>query len=175
MRFAERPLAITDIETTGLDAAVHEILELAVLIVDQRSLKVRDQYVVRTKPVRIRTAAKRALEVVGYNPNAWRTAVDLEPALAIYSQKAADAIFVSYNVHLAYSFLDAGFKLTGIEDPTDYHRLDLFSLAWSRRGPGPANLDSICKRLNIVPEPTPHRAMDGALKQLEVLRALLYR
>lgn len=175
MRFAERPLAITDIETTGLDAAVHEILELAVLVVDQKSLKVRGQYHTRVKPVRIRTAAARALEVVGYSSAAWRNAVDLETALTVYSEKAAGAIFVSYNMYLAYSFLDTGFKTTGVEDPTDYHRLDIFSLAWSRLGPGPANLDSICKRLGIVPEPTPHHAMDGALKQLEVLKALLYR
>jgi hypothetical protein len=37
------------------------------------------------------------------------------------------------------------------------------------------NLDSICRRLDIVPEPLPRRAMDGALKQLEVIKALLYR
>lgn len=175
MRFADRPLAITDIETTGLDASIHEIIDLAVLIVDQKSLRVRSQYGARVRPTHIRSGAKRALEVAGYSPAAWRNAVDLETALAVYSQKASDAIFVSYNVFLAYSFLDAGFKTTGIEDPTDYHRLDIFSLAWSRLGPGPSNLDSICKRLGIIPEPVPHRAMDGALKQLEVLRALLYR
>lgn len=175
MRFAERPLAITDIETTGLDASIHEILELAVLVVDQKSLRVRDQYHARVKPARVRTSTKRALEVVGYSPAAWRSAVDLETALTVYSQKADGAIFVSYNVYLAFSFLDSGFKSTGVEDPTDYHRLDIFSLAWSRLGPGPANMDSICKRLNIVPEPVPHHAMDGALKQLEVLRALLFR
>jgi DNA polymerase-3 subunit epsilon len=175
MRFADRPLAITDIETTGLDASVHEIIDLAVLVVDQKSFRVRGQYNARVKPVRIRTAAKRALEVAGYSSAAWRTSVDLETALTVYSQKAADAIFVSYNLFLAYSFLDAGFKATGVEDPTDYHRLDIFSLAWSRLGPGPANFDSICKRLNIIPEPLPRRAMAGALKQLEVLRALLYR
>jgi len=175
MRFAERPLAITDIETTGLDAAIHEIIELAVLVVDQKTLRVRDQYTARVKPSRVRTSTKRALDVAGYSPAAWRTAVDLETALTVYAQKAADAIFVSYNMYLAFSFLDAAFKTTGVEDPTDYHRLDIFSLAWSRLGPGPSNLDSICKRLDIVPEPRPHRAMDGALKQLEVLRALTYR
>jgi DNA polymerase-3 subunit epsilon len=175
MRFADRPLAITDIETTGLDASVHEIIELAVLIIDQKSFKVRDQYHVRVRPTHIKTAAKRALEVAGYNPVAWKNAIDLETAMTAYTHKTADAIFTSYNMFLAYSFLDAGFKAAGVEDATDYHRLDIFSLAWSRLGPGPANLDSICKRLGIVPEPMPRRAMDGALKQFEVLRALLYR
>jgi DNA polymerase-3 subunit epsilon len=175
MRFAERPIAITDIETTGLDASVHEMLELAVLILDQKSLRVRDQYHARIRPMRIRTAAKRALEVVGYSQRAWSNAVNLETATTVYASKARDAVFCSYNLYLANSFMDAAFKATGVEDPTDYHRLDLFTLAWSRLGPGPANLDSICKRLGIVPEPFPRRAMDGAFKQLEVLRALLYR
>lgn len=175
MRFADRPLAITDIETTGLDSAVHEIIELAVLVVDQSSFKVRDQYHTRVRPSHIKTAAARALEVAGYSPVAWRASVDIETAVTTYSRKTAGAIFVSYNMFLAYSFLDAGFKAAGVEDTTDYHRLDIFSLAWSRLGPGPANLDSICRRLGIVPEPLPRRAMDGALKQLEVLRALLYR
>jgi DNA polymerase III alpha subunit (gram-positive type) len=175
MRFAERPIAITDIETTGLDADIHEIVELGLLIVDQKTLRVQDQYHARIRPIRIKTAAKRALEISGYNPRAWATAVDLETAMTVYAQKARTAIFCSYNLYLANSFMDAAFKMSGVEDPTDYHRLDLFTLAWSRLGPGPANLDSICRRLNIVPEPVPRRAMDGALKQLEVLRALSYR
>lgn len=175
MRFRDRPLAITDIETTGLDAAVHEIIELAVLVVDQRTLKMLDRYHARVRPQHIRTGARRALEVAGYSPSAWKSAVSLETALTVYADKAADAVFCSYNVYLAYSFMDAGFKETGVEDPTDYHRLDLFTLAWSRLGIASPTLDSICKRLDIVPEPLPRRAMDGALKQLEVLRALLYR
>jgi DNA polymerase-3 subunit epsilon len=175
MRFRDRPVAITDIETSGLDASVHEILDLALLLVDQQTLKPLDQYHVRVKPQNIRTGARRALDVVGYAPRAWASAVDLESALTVYSQKAKNAVFCSYNVFLAYSFLDAGFKATGVEDPTDYHRLDLFTLAWSRLGMGSLNMDSICRRLDIPPEPLPHRAMEGALKQLAVLRALLYR
>lgn len=175
MRFRDRPIAITDIETTGLDAAVHEIIELAVLVVDQRTLRILDRYNAKIKPQHIRTGAKKALQVVGYSEQDWRTAVSLEVALQTYASKAKDAVFCSYNVYLAYSFLDSGFKLTGVEDPTDYHRLDLFTLAWSRLGLVSPTLDSISKRLGIVPEPIPRRAMDGALKQLEVLKSLLYR
>lgn len=175
MKFRDRPLVITDIETSGLDCAVHEIIEIAILLVDQKSFKILDRYQARVKPQHIRTGAKRALEVAGYSDRAWTKAISLETALAAYAVKAKDAIFCSYNVFLAYSFLDAGFKLTGVEDPTDYHRLDIFTLAWSRLGPASPNMDSICKRLGIIPEPMPRHAMDGALKQLEVLKALLYR
>lgn len=175
MRFRDRPLAITDIETTGLDAAVHEIIEIAVLIVDQNTFRILDRYHARVRPEHIRTGAAKALQVVGYSAKAWKQAVTLETAMEVYAKKAHDAVFCSYNVFLAYSFMDAAFKYAGVEDPTDYHRLDLFTLAWSRLGMTSLNLDGICKRLDIEPEPTPRRAMDGALKQLEVLKALLYR
>ena len=120
-------------------------------------------------------AAKRALDVIDYSPRAWANAVDLETALTAYTKKASDAVFCSYNVFLTYSFLDAGFKSAGVEDPTDYHRLDLFTLAWSRLGMASLSFDQICRKLNIPPEPKPHRASTGAAKQLAVLRALLYR
>ncbi len=175
MRLRERPIAITDIETTGLDASMHEIVDLALLVVDPRTLSIRDEYHARVKPLRIGTAAKRALDVIGYSPRAWANAVELETALTVYSQKAADAVFCSYNMFLTYSFLDAGFKAAGVEDPTDYHRLDLFTLAWSRLGMASPNFDDICRKLGIAPEERPHRASVGAAKQLAVLRALLYR
>lgn len=175
MRLRERPIAITDIETTGLDAAMHEIVDLAVLVVDPSTLNIRDEYHARVKPANIRTAAKRALDVIDYSPRAWANAVDLETALTAYTKKASDAVFCSYNVFLTYSFLDAGFKSAGVEDPTDYHRLDLFTLAWSRLGMASLSFDQICRKLNIPPEPKPHRASTGAAKQLAVLRALLYR
>ena len=175
MRLRERPIAITDIETTGLDASVHEIVDLALVVVDPRTLAVRDEYHARIKPMRIRTAARRALDIVGYSPRAWANAIDLETALTVYAAKAADAVFCSYNVFLTYSFLDAAFKWAGVEDPTDYHRLDLFTLAWSRLGMASLDFEQICTKLDIAPEPRPHRAGTGAAKQLAVLRALLYR
>lgn len=175
MRLRDRPIALTDIETSGLDASVHEILDLALLVVDHRTLQVIDRYETRIKPRRIKSAAKKALEVVGYSSRSWRNAIELEPALTIYSQKAKDAVFCSYNVFLAYSFLDTGFKESGVEDPTDYHRLDLFTLAWSRLGVASLNFDEICKKLDIQPEHPPRRATQGVAKQLQVLRALLYR
>jgi DNA polymerase-3 subunit epsilon len=175
MRLRERPIAITDIETTGLDSSVHEIVDLALLVVDPHSLAVHDEYHTRVRPLHIRTAARRALDVIGYSPRAWINAVDLETALTVYSQKAADAVFCSYNVFLTYSFMDAGFKAAGVEDLTDYHRLDLFTLAWSRLGMVSPNFDQICRKLDITPEARPHRASVGAAHQLSVLRALLYR
>lgn len=175
MRFRDRPIAITDIETTGLDASLHEIIDIAVVVVDPRTLNIQDQYHSRVRPMRASSAPSKALEVSGYTPAAWRNAVSLETAMAVYADKARDAVFCSYSTFLSYSFIDAAFKSTGIEDPTDYHRLDLFTLAWSRLNLSSPTMDQICRKLQLEPEPKPHRAMAGAMLQLHVLRALLYR
>lgn len=175
MKFSDRPLAIIDLETTGLDAGIHEILDLALLIVDQDSLKITDRYSARVTPRNIKSAAKRALDVVGYSPNTWRTSVPLEAALEIVSEKASKAILCSSNIYLTRSFLDEAFRRCGVEDSTSYHHIDLMSMAWSRAPElelTRLTMESLCRKLGITPEPVPRRALNGARIQLAVLRQL---
>ncbi|HXV27312.1 MAG TPA: 3'-5' exonuclease [Candidatus Paceibacterota bacterium] len=175
MKFSERPLAVVDLETSGLDAGIHEILDLAVLVVDQRTLKLRERYSARVRPQNIRRGAKRALEVVGYSPREWRTAVPLEAAMEIFSEKTSGAVLCSANMYLTRSFLDAAFKACGVEDLTSYHHVDLMSLAWARAGDigmDRLTMDALARRLGIPSEPAPRRAANGARLALAVLKAL---
>ncbi|WP_261771539.1 exonuclease domain-containing protein, partial [Myxococcus virescens] len=77
-----RTLAFIDLETTGLDASRHEVLEVAILRVDARSLKVLAEYEARVKPTRLADADPKALAVCGYSDAEWRNALPLEEALA---------------------------------------------------------------------------------------------
>ena len=177
MEFFKRPLAITDLELTGLDAQIHEIIELGLLVMDQKTLKVIDKFEVKIKPEHIKTAVRKALEANGYNERDWKRAWPLKDALEIYAEKTKNAIFLAQNAYSDWAFINEAFKKSAVEDPLDYHRLDLFSIGWSRRDrfPGLAkfSLSSMCKYFGIEPEPKPHRAMNGAKKNLEVLRKLL--
>lgn len=175
MRFTDKPLAITDVETTGLDANIHEIVDIGLLVVNQKTLKVIDKYAVKIKPTNLKHAAKAALAVCGYNTGEWRNAVSLEVAMEIYSEKTKNCVFLAHNVFFDWSFITRAFQKTGIEDFTDYHRVDLFSVAWSRRNEfkfEKFNLAELCKQLGVKPEPKPHRASNGAMAALEVLRKL---
>lgn len=176
MDYLKFPLAITDIETTGLDPQLHEIIEIGLLVVDQKTLKVLDKFEVKIKPTHIKTAVKKALEVNGYNEKDWRKAWSLEEAMAIYGEKTKGAIFTAQNAYSDWSFIYEAFKITKTEDLMDYHRIDLFTLGWSKAKqlPGLAkfSLSSMCKYFGIEPEPKIHRAMNGAKKVLEVLRKL---
>lgn len=175
MEFTERMLAITDVETTGLDANIHEILEIGLLVVDQKTLKLLDKYEVKVRPVNLRSANRKALQVAGYNERDWRKSVDLEVAMQTYSDKTRDAVFFAHNVYFDWSFITRAFQKTGVEDHMDYHRVDLFTIAWARRkelGLKKLNLDELAKRFGIPPEPQPHRALNGVKLELAVLKKL---
>lgn len=177
MEFLKRPLAITDTETTGLDAQIHEIIEIGLIVVEQPKLRVIDKFEVKVKPILIKTAVKKALAVNGYNEKDWRKAWDLKEAIEIYSEKTKNAIFVAQNAFSDWSFINEAFKKTQVEDLMDYHRIDLFTLGWSKAPKLPGltkfSLASMCKYFDIEPEPLPHRAINGAKKALAVLKRLL--
>jgi DNA polymerase III alpha subunit (gram-positive type) len=175
MRFSERPLAIIDLETSGLDPLIHEILDLAVLVVDQATLKVQTRYSARVRPTNIKRAAKRALAIVGYTDREWRTAVSLTAAMEVFSEKTRDAILCSTNIHLTRSFLDVAYQRCGVEDTTSYHHVDLMSMAWDRSadlGLARLTMAELSRKLNLESEPIPHRAAPGARAQLALLRAM---
>jgi DNA polymerase III alpha subunit (gram-positive type) len=168
-------LAVVDLETSGLDPLIHEILDLAVLVVDQATLKVQTRYSARVRPTNVRRAAKRALAVIGYSEREWRNAVSLTTAMEIFSEKAHDAILCASNIHLAKSFLDVAYQRCGVEDTTSYHHVDLMSLAWDRAaalGLTRLTMAELSRTLGLEAEPQPRRAVDGARAQLALLRAL---
>ncbi len=176
MRFLQRPLAITAVETTGFDAQIHEILEIGLVIVDQSDLSIGAEFEVKVKPLHPRNASRQATSINGYNAKEWRDATDLKTAMKIYSAKTKNAIFLAHNVFFDWSFITEAFKKTGVEDLMDYHRADLFTIAWSRSAQLPEltkfHIEDICKYLGVPKEPLPHRALNGARTALAVLRKL---
>ena len=177
MDFSKRPIAVTDIETTGLDSQRHEIIELGLILVRPSDLKVLDKFEVKIKPLHIKTAVKKALAANGYNERDWRKAWELKDAMALYAEKTKDAIFLGQNAYTDWAFINQAFQQSGVEDLLDYHRLDLFSLGWARRDQFPDltkfSLASLARYFDLEPEPLPHRAMNGTKQVLAVLKKLL--
>lgn len=175
--FRKRPIAITDVETTGLDAHIHEIIEIGLLVVKPDTMEIIDEFEAKIHPTHIETAAAKAFEINGYNPRDWKKAITLGQAMKIYSEKTTGAVFLAHNTFLDWSFIAEAFKKTGVEDYLDYHRLDLFSIAWGKKEKLPGlkkfHLSEICKYLGVPEEPKPHRAINGVYAELEVLKKLL--
>src|SRR5258708_781182 len=91
MPMTERPIAFTDLETTGLSVIKHEIIEIGAVITNS-DLEVIDEVDLKVHPRHIETAQARALEINGYTPDKWVGAICLREALQEYSDKTTNAV-----------------------------------------------------------------------------------
>lgn len=183
--FLERPLAITDIECTGIDLTIHEIAEIGLLVVDQKTFEILDSLDVKVRPEHIETAAleskylskpsRNSLEVIGYSEELWAGAIPLKEAMRQYAVKVDGAIFCAWNMNFDYGFLQEAFRKTEILNPMDYHMVDLFTMAFAllrNSGLERFHLSDVAKFLGIPQEPEVHRAMNGTRLAYEVYKNL---
>ena len=177
MDLIDRPVAITDTESTGLDRNQHVIIEIGLVLVDQRTLEVLDEFETKIKPTpeEVARASPRALEVNGYNDEEWKGAPSLKWAMGEYARRVPGAMFAAHNACRDWGFMENAFNVTGVEDPLDYHRIDLFSVAFEKlrhSGLRNFNLHILAAHLGIPEEPKPHRAINGARCAYQIYRRL---
>ena len=177
-RAPKTTIAFVDLETTGLDPSRHEILEIGVVRVDARTLEVLAEHEVLVMPERLGDAQLDALAINGFTTAAWERALPLRDALREVSPLLEGALIAGHNVGFDWSFLEAGFRRTGLALPNvDYHRLDTASLAWPLvvTGELPSmSLDPLAKLFGLE-RPNPHRALADARCSLAVARKLVDR
>ncbi|MEK7600679.1 MAG: 3'-5' exonuclease [Patescibacteria group bacterium] len=174
--FFDKPFAITDVETTGLDVRRHEIIEIGLVVVDQKTFQVIDELDLKVQPAHIETAEPGALKVNGYVPEQWTAAVPLAEAMKQYSAKTRDAIFCAWNITFDWQFIEEAFRSTGVRDSLDYRRIDIPSIAWEKmrhKQIAKFRLSGFAEELGIPPEPEVHRAINGARLATDVFRKLL--
>jgi len=165
---------MTDVETTGDIFGVHEILEIGLVVFDQNTFEIIDTLEVKVKPTSLKNAIPAALEKNGYSVKEWEGAVSLKDAMEIYASKTEGCAFCSFNVSFDWGFINDAFIKTGIKDKTDYHRLDLLSMAWIK-GLGKNEkwtLKTACEIFGVPPEPMPHSALNGAMTAYELFKKL---
>ena len=175
----ERRIAFVDVETTGLDPELHEIIELAIVPARLPDLVEGPAYNVLIQPQHIETASSKALEINGYNAEDWQCATTLENALGTAAFLVLDgAMLAGHNVQFDERFLRVAFERCGLPWPdVGYRRLDTMSLAaplWLSGKSTGASLDAVCKAIGIE-RPSPHRALADAQACLQVARYMLTR
>jgi len=171
-----RPLAFIDLETTGLDPARHEILEIGVIRVDACTLTELDSTDIRVHPTRLADADPEALRRNGYSPRRWENAASLPEALDWVAPLLVGATLAGHNVGFDRAFLEVAWRATGGPPPDlDHHLLDTATLAWPLLTEGridSLSLATVCTALGIGLHDS-HRALSDAERSLEVARRLL--
>lgn len=172
-----RDLVFLDVETTGLDPAQHEILEVAAIRVTHDLQHIRT-FAAKVAPTRLHTASPEALAINGYDPAAWTHALTLADALDALWPLLDGAIPAGHNIGFDLGFLEAAAASTGRSPlPTDYHRLDTASLGWLCVTSGEStswSLSPVCEALGVR-RTEEHRALADAQASLEVARRVRER
>lgn len=178
-------LAFIDLETTGTNPDIHEIIEIGCIVAEQRPRSGRgpevvkvDELDIKVRPEHIETADPTALRVNGYNEADWLFATDLKSALETLVQKTEGTIVVGQNISFDWGFLEKGFEKTGLEHAFhDYHMLDLVSLAFAKLYDDPDynqkfGLRFLCERFGVKNEKA-HTALADIQATFEVYKKLL--
>ena len=174
MTFSERPLAIFDLETSGLDFFSDEVIEIGMVKVNQQTLEVEEEFETKVRP--LGEVSEGAKTRNGYSPEAWEGSPRLVDAMLQLSQLTLDCVPASWNVTFDWGFLAKAQEVADVDLKLDYHRLDIMSIAlgfrWFQK-PESLSLKNFCLSIGLEPEPEPHGALAGARRALEVLRRTL--
>ena len=174
----QQPLAFIDVETTGIDPSVHEIIELGVVIARLKDdvLTVVDQFDIKIVPKHIDNADPVALRVNGYNESDWLFAVEREEALKTFITKTHGAIFVAHNIIFDYGFIEAALKQSGLEHQMHFHKIDTISMAFAVLHTADDinrySLKALCEYFGIE-NARAHSAYADAFATYEVFKKLL--
>lgn len=167
-----KDLIVLDLETTGLDPAKHEIIDIAAVrfSCDGRYVSM---LTTKLRPEHIDTADPEALAVNGYAPEKWYAAnrlVDASDRIRDYLS-SPDTIIVGHNV-----WLDAAFIKAHIPGAAIKYTADTATLAYGL-GFDSMSLDHIIKDLGLAVESPErrHTAIYDALLTKDVFFELRAR
>jgi DNA polymerase III epsilon subunit-like protein len=182
----EFALALIDVETTGLDADVHEMIDIGAVYVDVEGQEL-GRFFIRINPAHPERAQAGAQAVNGYSEERWRSlgAVSSSEALRAFEEfharTAADRtmIFTAFNVGFDQAFVSRWLCREGrsFRDWYFYQVLDLPSMAWAQ-GVRELSGSKIAEALGLPDEtrdPLKHTGETGADFNLAIYRELLRR
>ena len=171
-------IALTDLETTGLNPLKHEIIELGCVIFDNETFEIYGNLNFKIKPEHIEDADPKALACNGYKEEDWEDSMTLRQALSFYAQATEGCTFMAHNVTFDYSFIVASFAKVDLTDSLKLgkYKIDTMSVAWAKIPHDKVfsfSLKTLCIYLGIPPEPAIHRAINGATCAYGVYKKLM--
>jgi DNA polymerase-3 subunit alpha (Gram-positive type) len=169
--------AFIDVETSGLNPDIHEIIEIGCLIVaeSESGYTIENELEIKVAMTRPELAEATALRVNGYDPAAWMFAYTMPQALEMLNKHAKDCVFIAHNACFDWQFVEKAYRDAKMEHPFHYHKLDTLSIAYAKlKGTDAKHLSlrSLCQRFAVTNEKA-HTALADCRATFEVFKKLM--
>lgn len=179
-----KDLLMLDIEATGINVTKHEIIQLAAVLLDKKTLKEKESFNMFVKPKRW---AKREKEAMAVNNITWeqlKNAPSLKTVLQKFNKTfGKNVIPATYGGNLDIVFLPDAYRSTDMKYPFEYHTFNMWPVCYAfmakhkqlknrKRFVG-FSLEDLGDYLKVPRLPGRHDALIDCRYQADVLRKLL--
>jgi DNA polymerase III epsilon subunit-like protein len=170
-------LIFIDTETTGLNPATHEIIELGVVLVDPITLNEFDQVSYKVLPQRISAADEHALAMNHYSFMSWQQAKPFQDEAGPYisSLSTPKSIICGHNIKFDVAFLESMFSRYAPDLPFVYGgTLDTQTLAKKLAVATPSyRLSILCQKFGVsIDVEKQHSALYDILANVELFKSM---
>ena len=181
----KKDLLLIDTELSGLDVDRHEVLQLAAVLLDKKTLKEKKSFVSYVRPKKWNDRDLRSMQVNGITWEMVKSAPNLAQVIKKFNAVfPAKKVILSYYVGVAdINFLQAAYKKAKSRWPFDYHYFNIWGLFFSflakhnllssKKDFAGFGLESLLKHFKIKIPLSMHDALTDCRMEAEVLRRVV--
>lgn len=173
-------LTVLDTETTGLDADIHEIIQIATIsyVVSADGERfITKKYEKKINPVRLHTASEKALEINGFTLEEWKDSPDATEVMPEIKEIIENSdILVGQNLIFDLNFINEICHRNKIEPPNFPPYIDTKSIAdrlvnahWLQR----SGMDYLVEHYGVNVEGRAHTALVDCERTMLVFDELM--
>lgn len=178
-----RDILLIDTEATGLDLAKHELIQLAGVLLDKKTLKEKKSFNSYIKPVNWKLRDPAAMKVNRLTWSDLKHAPSAKQVIKKFDRAFPHQVILAYyGGPLDMDFLRRLYKKIGKRQPFDYHFFNIWGLFYAylarrkklnnrRRFTG-FTLENLMERFNIS-SPGRHDALTDCRIEAEILRRVM--
>jgi DNA polymerase-3 subunit epsilon len=182
----KKDLLVLDIEATGLEADKHEIIQLAAILLDKKTLKEKKRFDSFIKPSNWKNRSREAMAVNQISWEQLKNAPDIKTVLKKFQKTFGTEFSIApYGTIMDTWFLRVAYKQCRMRYPFDYHIFDIWPLVYiymakkkllhNRTRFVGFGLDDAAKHFNIPVPAGRHTALTDCEIEAEVLRQIIKR
>ncbi len=180
----KKDLLLIDLETTGLDAQKHEIIQIGAVLLDRKTLKEKEVFSSYSKPAKWKKRDPESMKINGITWENLKGAPSLKEVLGRFSGlcRPENVVLSYYGGPLDMDFLREAYKKAGLKWQFDYHYFNLWAVFYaflasknklrnSKKFTG-FSLDDFMKEFKIKSN-SRHDALEDCRIEAEVLRRIV--